>query len=268
MIKFKGFRIINFRSLYNVYLHIDSPLVVFIGKNSAGKSNIFHFFNFLKNTYIHGVEYAVEKEGGWDNIIHKDHKDPTEEPIFAILEFSIDVKGEELPLYIRYEICLNNKDRKTIKYKDNVDGDVLPHLQFNKAKYTALDKARDIVRDYFKNSNILNIDNKNDYKSIIESNKKDSLLCIEHLEDGMDKASYEFGMTIEGIRFYASRIGQVFLTTHSPDLINYLDPEEVCIVDKDHDKTLVNKVIDDDEIVKLVDGGDKLGRLWSEGILT
>ena len=57
----------NFKSLADVTI-TPSDLTVVIGPNSSGKTNLANAFGFLKEVYANGLETAVQRSGGFDNI--------------------------------------------------------------------------------------------------------------------------------------------------------------------------------------------------------
>lgn len=92
------------------------------------------------------------------------------------------------------------------------------------------------------------------------------LLCIEEPENQLYPSL--LGDLLEEFRLYANRGGQVFVTSHDPDLINAAKPEEVFWLVKEDGYTTINKASDDLMIMALVKEGDKLGYLWRQEYFT
>ncbi|MEK7704899.1 MAG: chromosome segregation protein SMC, partial [Myxococcota bacterium] len=69
----------------------------------------------------------------------------------------------------------------------------------------------------------------------------------------------------EEFRDYARRGGQVFVSTHSPDLLNAASLEEVFWLVKDKGYTVVRRASDDPQLVRYIADGDQLGYLWKQG---
>ncbi len=88
------------------------------------------------------------------------------------------------------------------------------------------------------------------------------LLCIEEPENQL----YPSLLTelLEEFRLYARKGGQVFISSHSPDLLNSAAPEEVFWLVKEDGYTVVRRASDYNEIATLYKAGDKLGYLWKE----
>jgi predicted ATPase len=63
-------RVEAFKSLYDVECDLDH-LTVLTGPNGSGKSNFVDALNFLGEVYEDGLEFAVSRAGGYDNIAHR-----------------------------------------------------------------------------------------------------------------------------------------------------------------------------------------------------
>jgi predicted ATPase len=86
------------------------------------------------------------------------------------------------------------------------------------------------------------------------------LLCIEEPENQLYPNLLP--ELTEELRTYANAGGQVFVSTHSPDLINAAALEEVFLLNKQAGCTRIDRVRDNEQIRALVDAGDQLGYLW------
>lgn len=72
----------------------------------------------------------------------------------------------------------------------------------------------------------------------------------------------------EEFRSYASsESGQVFVSTHSPEFLNALKPEELYCLQKENGFTRITSVGTSKQIQKLYKEGDLLGYLWNQGLL-
>jgi predicted ATPase len=60
----------NYKSLRNVFIS-PSPLSVLIGPNAAGKSNFCDALDFLGEAYRLGLEIAVARKGGYENLCYR-----------------------------------------------------------------------------------------------------------------------------------------------------------------------------------------------------
>ncbi len=88
------------------------------------------------------------------------------------------------------------------------------------------------------------------------------LLCIEEPENQLYPTLLL--ELIEEFRMYANKGGQVFVTSHSPDLLNGAVPEEVFWLSKSDGFTKILRASDSQEIRALYQAGDQLGYLWKE----
>ena len=90
------------------------------------------------------------------------------------------------------------------------------------------------------------------------------LLCIEEPENQLyPTLMYEL---LEELQAYAWRgAGQVLVSTHSPDLLNAAEPEEVFWLVKRHGLTSVCRASHDATITEQHRFGDHLGRMWRAG---
>jgi predicted ATPase len=101
------------------------------------------------------------------------------------------------------------------------------------------------------------------YLVLLHDPKPHPLLCIEEPENQLyPKLLYEL---TEEFREYANRGGQVFISTHSPDLLNAAKVDEVFWLNKDKGYTLVNRAVEDEQIKAYMDDGDQMGYLWKQG---
>lgn len=71
----------------------------------------------------------------------------------------------------------------------------------------------------------------------------------------------------EEFQSYAERGGQVFASTHSPDLLNSAGLENIYFLDKSMGTTTIRKASDSKQLVALVAQGDRPGELWRQGLL-
>ncbi len=92
------------------------------------------------------------------------------------------------------------------------------------------------------------------------------LLCIEEPENQLYPSLLED--LLEEFRLYALKGGQVFVTSHDPDLINGAKLEEVYWLVKKEGYTTVHRASEDEIIKALVAEGDKLGYLWRQSYFT
>jgi len=90
-------------------------------------------------------------------------------------------------------------------------------------------------------------------------------LCIEEPENQIYPGL--LGMIVEELRDYAVRGGQVFVSTHSPDVLNHVEVEEAFLLEKEDGKAKIYPLSENEQIKALCEGGDKLGWLWNQRLL-
>jgi predicted ATPase len=90
------------------------------------------------------------------------------------------------------------------------------------------------------------------------------LLCVEEPENQLYPAL--LWDLAEEFRQYASRGGQVFVTTHSPDFLNAVELTEVFWLVKQDGYTQVHRAADDQQLAAYMHAGDQMGYLWNQGL--
>lgn len=89
------------------------------------------------------------------------------------------------------------------------------------------------------------------------------LLCVEEPENYLHPELLP--ELVEEFREYASKGGQVLVSTHSPELVNALEIKEVFWLQKQDGCTSIQAAEDCPEVKALSENGDKLGWLWYQG---
>lgn len=101
------------------------------------------------------------------------------------------------------------------------------------------------------------------YLTLLYDPNPHPLLCVEEPENQLyPKLLWELA---EEFRAYANRGGQVFVSTHSPDFLNAVRPEEVFWLVKKDGYTQVKRASDDPQIMAYMKEGDQMGYLWKQG---
>jgi predicted ATPase len=101
------------------------------------------------------------------------------------------------------------------------------------------------------------------YLILLHDPKPHPLLCVEEPENQLyPKLMRELA---EEFRLYASRGGQVLVSTHSPDFLNAVELDEVCWLVKKDGETEVRRAKDDPQIAAYMAEGDQMGYLWKQG---
>lgn len=71
----------------------------------------------------------------------------------------------------------------------------------------------------------------------------------------------------EEFRSYSERGGQVFVSTHSPDFLNYVDLKEIIWLVKKDGFSNVGRGEEKELVRNLIEEGDRPGNLWKQGLL-
>jgi predicted ATPase len=100
----------NFRSYKHASLDF-SEFVALVGLNASGKSNAIAAIKLLRDVPQYGLEYAIARQGGYDQLRHRSGGRPFE-PAIAI-EFQVDPSSQ----ISRYELKLGSVSGKGYKVK-------------------------------------------------------------------------------------------------------------------------------------------------------
>jgi predicted ATPase len=91
------------------------------------------------------------------------------------------------------------------------------------------------------------------------------LLCVEEPENQLYPSL--LWHLAEEFRAYATRGGQVFVSSHSPDFLNAMELDEVFWLVKEKGYTQVKRARDDEHVAAYMAEGDQMGYLWKMGLL-
>lgn len=90
-------RVEAFKSLYELDANLEH-LSVITGPNGSGKSNFVDAFTFIADVYRYGLEFAVSRAGGYENIAHRRSR-RAKKPI--AFEIEVTANGADLWRYAR-----------------------------------------------------------------------------------------------------------------------------------------------------------------------
>jgi len=102
------------------------------------------------------------------------------------------------------------------------------------------------------------------YLVLLYDPKPHPLLAIEEPENQLYPKL--LGELAEEFRSYANRGGQVFVSTHSPELLNALKLEEIFCLRKDQGFSQITHASKSPNLRALNDAGDLPGYLWDQGV--
>ena len=101
------------------------------------------------------------------------------------------------------------------------------------------------------------------YLVLLHDPKPHPLLCIEEPENQLYPTL--MAELAEEFRDYASRGGQVMVSTHSPELLNATRLEEVFWLVKNEGLTEIRRAQEDAQVRRYMEEGDQMGYLWKQG---
>jgi predicted ATPase len=173
--------------------------------------------------------------------------------------------GENLPLVAQYifenhkpifEMVLNKMKQRvpginSVTAESTVDGRIVLRFQDGSFKDP-------FIANYVSDGTIKMFA----YLILLHDPNPHPLLCIEEPENQLYPSLLV--ELIDEFRQYSKKGGQVFVSSHSPDLLNGAIPEEVFWLVKDQGYTKIDRASNHKEIVELYQQGDKLGFLWKE----
>ncbi len=103
------------------------------------------------------------------------------------------------------------------------------------------------------------------YLLLLHDPKPHPLLCIEEPENQLYPEL--LGELAEEFRSYSRAGGQVLISTHSPDLVNHVELDELFWFTKKDGFSGVRRASDCPIIRNLLREGDKLGYIWKQGLM-
>ncbi|MCP4214808.1 MAG: AAA family ATPase [bacterium] len=104
------------------------------------------------------------------------------------------------------------------------------------------------------------------YLILLHDPRPHPLLCIEEPENYLHPELLQ--ELAEEFREYADKGGQVFISTHSPDFVNALEPEELYWLSKESGYTTIKSAQEEKIVKDLYKEGDMLGNIWKQKYLT
>ncbi|MDD5320635.1 MAG: AAA family ATPase [Methylococcales bacterium] len=104
------------------------------------------------------------------------------------------------------------------------------------------------------------------YLLLLHDPKPHPLLCVEEPENQLYPSL--FCGLVEEFRNYADKGGQVMISTHSPDVLNYIELNEIFCLSKKQGITIINRASENELLVNLSKEGDLPGALWKQGLFS
>ena len=99
----------NYKSLHRVEVKDLAPLTCFVGPNAAGKSNLADALDFLREVLTHGLELALQKKGGYGNVVYRQSRRASS-PVSLMIDFPYATKDNPAGSRIEYGFSFQSKN--------------------------------------------------------------------------------------------------------------------------------------------------------------
>ncbi|KHD10350.1 chromosome segregation protein SMC [Candidatus Thiomargarita nelsonii] len=137
----------NFRLYRDLHITDLQRLNVFLGANGSGKTTFFKVFNFLSTCLKDNVTVAVNREGGFKELITR-NSDPEKNFIEFEIKFRNFEQGEKSPLVTYHlKIGFNHGkvfiDKEVLKYRRGQRGKPWHFLDYSKGIGSAIKNEQD-----------------------------------------------------------------------------------------------------------------------------
>ncbi len=207
--KVKEINIKNYKSLQDVTFK-PSDLTVLIGPNASGKSNFANSLSFLSEVYSFGLETAVKRKGGYENIALR-RKSRSR----SAVEFSVSLVFDETIKSKRFYFYPTSKSGK---------GKLLL-----KHRFSFKAKSRDIKSDFmvaFEEFSVYDLKSKGEFLARIYRNENNEIVYEENKSTEFTKPLKE---SLDFLTDGSSRIGrqELFLSNLRYFSIQFLLSEEI-----------------------------------------
>jgi len=137
--KIEQIKIKNFKAFKDTEIKNLSNMCVFLGANGSGKSTLFDIFGFLSDSLKNNVKTAINKRGGFKEVISRDQSGDIE---FEI-KFRNEEKKQKSPL-ITYQLKIGEKKnqplviKEVLSYRRGQKGRPWKFLDFHEGEGTAI----------------------------------------------------------------------------------------------------------------------------------
>jgi predicted ATPase len=212
---------------------------------------VVEFRKFLENWFI--ADFQIDKMRFAQEISPNEKLSRSGDNIANVTQYLYNQHRDKFNLILK-KIQDRIPGVKKVEAKATEDGNIL--LKFHDGKFKDPFSAK-----YVSDGTIKMFA----YLVMLADPKPHKLLCIEEPENQLYPNLLE--ILVEEFREYSSKGSQVLISSHSPDLVNALEPQELFMLKKENGYSEIKSVIKNKQIVELFDSGDKLGYLWKQGLL-
>ena len=150
--KIESIKIKNFKAFKDAEMTNIPKFCVIVGANGSGKSTLFDIFGFLKDAMTDNITVALNKRGGYKEVVSRNASGPIEFEIKFRLEFKAPLITYQL--IIGFEKGQAIVNRELLKYRRGRKGLPYLFLDFSKGKGFAVENeinyegdAKDLKRE-------------------------------------------------------------------------------------------------------------------------
>lgn len=141
--RIESIRIKNYKVFKDIELNNLPELAIFVGANGTGKSTLFDVFRFLSDALKNNVRQALEKRGGFKEVISRNQNGLIE----FELQFRLTIAGKNRLVTYRLEIGEEKGrpfiNREILRYKRGPYGSPYHFLDFSKGSGYAITNEED-----------------------------------------------------------------------------------------------------------------------------
>lgn len=143
--KIESIKIKNYKAFQNMEMNKIPDFCVLVGANGSGKSTLFDIFGFLKDCLTHTVGKALQKRGGYEEVVSRGHR---HENIEIEMKFQLKITGKDRLVTYLLHLGKNEKQRpvvvrEVLRYKRSVYGHPYHFLDFKNGKGFAINNEED-----------------------------------------------------------------------------------------------------------------------------
>lgn len=134
--KIESIRVQNYRAFQNARLENLPSFCIFVGANGTGKTTFFDIFGFLRDCLKDNVKSAVQKRGGYKELVSRGHEG---EDLEFEIQFRMEIAGKNrLVTYCLIIDKFQKIKREILRYKRGQHGSPFHFLDFEYGKGYAI----------------------------------------------------------------------------------------------------------------------------------
>jgi predicted ATPase len=141
--KIESIKLENFKSFQNIELTALPNLGIFVGANGTGKSTLFDVFGFLSDALKNNVRQALQRRGGFKEVISRGQTGS----IAIEIQFRLKISGKDRLVTYRVQIAEEKGkpivEREILRYKRGVYGSPYHFLDFTRGEGYAITNEED-----------------------------------------------------------------------------------------------------------------------------